>query len=289
MKFFIIFEEGVNLKKRYLITLILIIILLLIVFITFDFINITNYFPFTKNYDWLGVFSSIVGGLIGGLFTVLSIIISIDNEKEANKNRLIEEKKQSGYSYLVFDNKPIKIKISLNKFIDLKFFEERINIVIAENVSVDNSCYLEFELSFKNINANYPSAAVVNKLILLYDFIESENKTLYNKEIEFHHFSTSYKPVTLKNKNIISFKCIALINLNQLDDIKEKLVNSNKIDILADIAFVNPNNVITQGQFRSNLLKINCDVKKINYNEIYNEYSSINTYFDIDKIDYIFK
>ena len=287
-------------KKGYLITLILIIILLLIVFITFDFINITNYFPFTKNYDWLGVFSSIVGGLVGGLFTVLSILISTNNEKEANEKRLIEEKeanekrlieekKQNGYSYLVFDNKPIKIKISLNKFIDLKLFEKRINIVIAENVSVDNSCYLEFELSFKNINTNYPSAAVVNKLILLYDFIESENKTLHNKKIEFHHFSTSYKPVTLKNKNIITFKCIALINSNQLDDIKEKLVNSNKIDILADMAFVNPNNVITQGQFRSNLLKINYDVKKINSNEIYNEYSSINTYFDIDKIDYISK
>ena len=266
-------------KKNSLIVFSLIIIVLLIICVVFDFINITYYLPFTKNYDWLGVFSAIIGGLIGGLFTFLSISISIDNEKKANEERLIEEKKQKGYSYLVFDNKPIKIKIPMDSFINLKFLEKNINIVIADNVIADNANYIEFELSFKNMNSNYPSAAVVHKLNLLYDSFESENKTSYRKNIEFNHFSTSYKPITLKNGNKVAFKCIALINSNQLEDIKENLVNSNKIDILVDIAFANPNNVITQGKFRSNLLKIDS-------NEIYNEYNSINTYFDIDKIDY---
>lgn len=277
--------------KKYVIFLCSFILLVIGETVIFDFIGITKYFPFTRNYDWLNIISAVIGGLLGGLFTFLGVFLSIKNEKENNKKRLIEEKKQDGYSYLVFDNNPAKISVALDSLINVSEIEDITNIVISKNVKADCTQYIEFELAFKNINMNFPSAVEVNKIILLYNSCEKDNKTIFNNIIEFCGYLTSYKPITLKNDNIVAFKCIALINANQLKNIQKNLIDSKRVDIIANISFLNPNNVVTTGKFSTNLQKNNhkeIGNKDINgSNKICIEYSSITNYFIIDKIEYI--
>lgn len=277
--------------RKYVISVSILILLVIGGAIVTDFIDITKYLPFTKNYDWLNVVSAVIGGLIGGLFTFLGISLSIKNERKNNQERLIEDKKQNGYSYLVFDNNPIKITIALDSLINVQEIKNDTNLVIAENVKADCTQYIEFELSFKNINTNFPSAVGVNKITLLYNSCEKDNKIIFNDIMEFTGYSISFKPITLKNDNTIAFKCTALINSDQLNNIKTNLINSERIDVKADISFLNPNNIITRGIFSSNLQRNNHkkigNKNNLGSNKICNEYSSINNYFIIDKIDYI--
>ena len=54
-----------------------------------DFTNITQYFPFSHNYDWISFGGSFLGGIIGGLATFGGVYFSLKSQKEADdeKNR----------------------------------------------------------------------------------------------------------------------------------------------------------------------------------------------------------
>ncbi len=98
-------------KKILLITVIL--IFPIIIFAILDFINITNYLPFTDRYDWLAFIGAAIGGIIGGLFTYIGVKITIEDNKrihelENQKNVLPLIKLENieydyKYKYISFD------------------------------------------------------------------------------------------------------------------------------------------------------------------------------------------
>ena len=75
--------------KKAIIRLIVFAVLVIILTIILDFIDITQYFPFSHNYDWISFGGSFLGGIIGGLATFGGVYFSLKSQKEADdeKNR----------------------------------------------------------------------------------------------------------------------------------------------------------------------------------------------------------
>lgn len=264
---------------------------ILVLILIFDFINISNYIPFTREFDWLNLLGAIVGGLIGAIGTFLGIYITIENERENNKKAEIDEKKRNGYSYVTFSNTPITIKFHLDSNTGIHNSGDYYSILIGENVNVEYTNFFDFDLEFLNLNSNLVSGAIVNKITLLFNDENKNNLTLYKDYIDLFNYDNKYKKITIKGKDIFAFSSRALINDKALDKIINKLIPSKKMDIIADISFINPNGIITRGNFRANLLLKNSKKegtdKNIGSNKITNLYNADNTYLTIDEIKYV--
>ncbi len=264
-------------------------ILLLILF--FDFININNYIPFTRDFDWLNLLGAIVGGLIGSIGTFLGIYLTIENERENNKKKEVDEKKRNGYSYITFSENPIKIKVHLDSNTGIQNSGDYYSMLIGENVNAELTKFIDLEFEFLNLNSNIASGVMVNKVTLLFSDEDIDNRTSYKNYIDLYKYDDKYKKITIKGKDIFGFSSRALINDETLDKIKKQLISSNKMDIIADVSFINPNGIITRGNFRANLklrsTKKEGSDKNIGSNKIINTYNANNTYLTIEEIIYV--
>lgn len=173
-------ENESIIKIIKIVSIVIVIILLIIIFL--DYFNIRSIFPFnqlTIQYDWLGVVAAIIGGLLSAVGTYIGIILTLENERENNEKKDIEERKRNGYSYLTFTNNPIILTISLDSIIWQ--LNDKQNILIGTNVRVGGNNYLDIELNFKNLNNNYPSAALIEDMLIQYDFNFENNKKILTK------------------------------------------------------------------------------------------------------------
>lgn len=168
--------------------------------------------------------------------------------------------------------------------------KEYISLVIGKNVEANLCNYCEFEFSFENKNKKSPSHVMVENIKILYDNYEKNNQNQYKKILELIGYNTSFKSVTLIKDDIVSFKCIALLNDEEFKNLKSKLVESKKIDIISSIKFINPSGVVTSGEFKSNLMQSATimigDKKAKGSNKVLLNYDAVNTYFDFNKIEY---
>lgn len=283
-------ENESIIKIIKIVSIVIVIILLIIIFL--DYFNIRSIFPFnqlTIQYDWLGVVAAIIGGLLSAVGTYIGIILTLENERENNEKKDIEERKRNGYSYLTFTNNPIILTISLDSIIWQ--LNDKQNILIGTNVRVDGNNYLDIELNFKNLNNNYPSAALIEDMLIQYDFNFENNKKNFNKSLFLKGYNKEYKSVTIKNNESVDFSSKALINKNELEELVDFLVKSEFIDVTLNIKFANANGVVTYGQYMAELKKENSikigtekcqgsNKEKINY-------VAENTYFIIKNIEYM--
>ena len=268
------------------------IIALLLATILLDYLNIRNIFPFnhlTSQYDWFGIIGAIIGGLIGAVSTYIGIALIIKNEREVNKKKDIEERKRVGYSYLTLSDYPLTLKIALDSILTGNLDQNQ-NTLIAENVNAVGANYFDIELNFKNINNNYPTAVMVDDIEIAFDSEVENNIKMYKKILRLYGYKKVYSPLTVKNNEIIAFESRALINKKQLEEIKLHLLNSQFIDITANVNFINANGVVTSGKFSANLIKDNNvklgSSKRLGSNKEKIKYKAENTYLILKNIDY---
>lgn len=275
----------------YIIITLLIILAIILCVIYLDLININKYLCFSKSYDWLGFIGAIVGGLVSAVVTFLSLYISFNHERKIRENEDKNNSKREGYSYATLVEKPLEIVISEDSITSLDNIKDYYCILYGENVMANMSNYIDIILSLKNINKNYPSGAILKKINLIFNPKIINNNIIYKDSISLTGIDTKYKKLTLRNSEEFSFCSRALINNNDLKLIVDKLVNSDTIDIKAEIDLVNPNGVITSASYSANLIleKTNKKGAKniLGSNKIILKYNSENTYLMINKIDYI--
>ena len=280
-----------NMIKKVIFIFTVITVIIAITILLFDFINITKYIPFTRDFDWLNLLGAILGGLIGSIGTFLGIYLTIENEREINKKKEIDEKKRNGYSYITFSENPVKIKIHLDSNTGIHNSGDYYSMLIGENVNAEFTKYIDLEFEFLNLNSNIASGVIVNKVRLLFGDEDRDNLTLFKNFIDLYKYDDKYKKITIKGKNIFGFSSRALINDETLDKINNHLIPSKKMDIIADVSFINPNGIITRGNFRANLKLKNTKKegsnKNIGSNKITNIYNADNTYLTIEKIIYV--
>lgn len=277
--------------KKFIRYSVIIVLCLLIIILIFDFINITNFIPFTREFDWLNLLGAIIGGVIGAAGTFLGLFLTIKNEQEARREEEINKMKREGYSYITFGDNPFTIEVSLDSVTSIANVEDYYSILLSENVDAEYAYFCKMTFEFDVVNDKYPTGVVVNDLKISFDSRKENNKTVY-KEIEFFKgYDKKYKKITLKNRSILSFTSMVLINKKLLDKIKEKLITSEKIDIIATMSFVNSNGVITHGNFSANLVldekTIVGDKNNLGSNKVTNSYKASNTYLTINEIEYI--
>lgn len=275
-----------------IISFIIIIAILILVTVVLDYINIRNIFPldqFTSQYDWFGIIGAIVGGLIGGLSTYIGIYFTIKNEQEENRKRDIDDRKRKGYSYLTFTDSPLTLIIAIDS-VSTENLDQTQNILMGKDVKVNGANYFDIELNFKNLNDNYPTAVILNNMEILYDAEVKDNRKIYKETLFLSCSNKEYKPLTMMNDGIVAFLSRALVNNKQMDNIKQYLLNSRFIDIMANISFNNANGVVTTGRFSANLIKENNtkigNDNCLGSNKEKMNYKAENTYLMIENVDY---
>lgn len=265
---------------------------IMIIFLTvvMDFMNITQYFSFTNNYDWLSIIGAIVGGLIGAVGTFLGIYFTLKSEQEENEKRQIEERKRDGYSHLIYSDEPLCITLSLDSRTSIGNIIEYYNVLVDEDTNIDYSYFCDIELSFVNMNNNYPSGAKINNMIIIYKEDVTKKERCYKELVDLKAYNPEYKFLTIKNQKNIAFITKCLIGEKLLESFKKDLRESKNIDIKADIEFINPYGVTTKGSFTANLIQE--DVESLGEKEIIGsnklkiKYKALNTYFIINEIGY---
>lgn len=284
-------NENKNIT-RIIVLFSIIIIVLLLATVLFDYFNIRNVFPFnqlTSQYDWFGIIGAIIGGLIGAVSTYIGIALTIKNEREVNEKKDIEERKRLGYSYLTLSDSPLTLKIALDSILTGNL-EQNHNVLIGENVDIVGANYFDIEFNFKNINNNYPTAVMIDDIEIVYDSEVKNNIKMYRKNLHLYGYKKVYSPITVKNNKIVAFESRALINKEQLKNIKTYLLTSQFIDIITNVNFINANGVVTSGKFSANLIKNNNlklgSSKRVGSNKEKINYKAENTYLILKNIDY---
>ena len=277
---------------RIIVIFSIIIIILLLATVLLDYFNLRNIFPFnqlTSQYDWFGIIGAIIGGLIGAVSTYIGIALTIKNEREVNEKKDIEERKRLGYSYLTLSDSPLTLKIALDSILTGNL-EQNHNVLIGENVDIVGANYFDIEFNFKNINNNYPTAVMIDDIEIVYDSEVENNIKMYRKNLHLYGYKKVYSPITVKNNEIVAFESRALINKEQLENIKTYLLTSQFIDIITNVNFINANGVVTSGKFSANLIKDNNvklgSSKRLGSNKEKIKYKAENTYLILKNIDY---
>lgn len=285
-------NKSEKIIKKIIIFFSIMIAILLLGTLLFDYFNLRKYYPFnrfTTQYDWLGIIGAIIGGLIGAVGTYIGIHLTIKNEHEENKKKDTEERKRNGYSYLTFTDNPINLKISLDSILTGNLDNTQ-SYLIGENVIVQGANYFNIEFSFKCINNCFPTAVLLEDMKIFYDSVVKDNRKYFSKAVCLKGYKKDYKPITMKNDCTIAFGSEAMVNKEQHNELKQYLINSEYVDIITNIKFINANGVVTSGEFRANLIK-DVSVKLGNKNNFGSNkekitYKAEDTYLIVRKVDY---
>ena len=280
-------KKNTNIEIKKIICILIVTILFLIVT---DLIDITQYIPLSKNYDWLGICNAIIGGILGAIATLIGVYKTINYEKERDKKQELENRKNNYYSYLTFSKQPIKITISLDSITNISNIKNQ-NILIGKNVEITSPNYFDIELNFNMLNNIFPSSVALNKLTINYGDKNSYNEINFDSSESFYKYSKGYNKITIKNERTVAFVSRCLINNRTKDKLSEDLKQSKHIDIITDISFLNPSKIVTKGIFNvnleiSNIEKIG-DPKNLGSNKLEITYNSTNTYFLIEDIYHV--
>ena len=132
---------------------------------------------------------------------------------------------------------------------------------------------------------------MIEELELVYGSKIIDNNKQYEKFLNLYGYQKGYKPITVKNTNVVAFKSLAMINQKQLNDLEKYLINSEFIDVIVSIKFINANGIITEGKYSANLIKKN-NIKLGNErnrgsNKVKIFYGAENTYLIVEDIDYM--
>lgn len=278
--------------KNIIVFFSVIIIVVLIVTVLLDFFNIRNIFPFdqlTNQYDWFGIIGAVIGGLVGAVGTYIGIELTIKNEREENKKRDIEERKRTGYSYLTLADYPVTLKIAMDS-VSSGNLDQTQNVLVGKNVNIVGANYFDIELNFKNLNNNYPTAALLIDMEIDFDFKMENNKREYYKRILLNGYNEKYKRLTIKNNDVVSFESRALIDQKDFKNLKEYLLDSSLIGITTNVNFINANGVVTSGNFKANLLKYESkkigSEKCLGSNKEKIDYEAKDTYLTVKNVGY---
>jgi len=185
------------LKKNGMIFLVIftIIVLISILTIPINVYIIDNFFK-SGNNDWIGYLGNIVGGVLGGMFTLLGVKFAFNLEKKKAYIEGIPEK------IIILDK--IKSKISVHKF-------DKLNIIVPESFQESGET--------KAINSLEAAIASTQKNIDLI-LIEKQNISEDSSKIDIDIYVSIVKYIS----------CIEIIAY-QLKELKDCFINSKNNDI----------------------------------------------------------
>lgn len=150
-----ILSKRVSWKHSYFLKLFYFILFNIIFLIILDLIDIRQYINFSIEYDWLNFYGAILGGLLGGLLTMIGVSESLKFQKESDKvfQRLnvipifkYNVKKDSeiiAFSYQSLDDS----KFTLDPNITIRW---RVNLSI-KNIGIGHARKIEYAIRKNNV------------------------------------------------------------------------------------------------------------------------------------------
>lgn len=175
--------------KKYILIIIITSLIFLSMVLVLDITNITQYIPFSKQYDWLGFVGTYVGSILGSVITLFGVYqtIKYEKEKDFEKNQL--NNKPYFYNidpYGKYDPKEV-IYFILSE--DASFNNKKKSKQLAIIKNTDNAILIVDHISINNIKY-YPAMGEVidkNQVACLEIYsnndIELKEINLYVKDI----------------------------------------------------------------------------------------------------------
>ena len=166
--------------KKYISTIIIISLIFLLIVLVLDISNITQYIPFSKQYDWLGFIGTYIGSVLGSVITLFGVYqtIKYEKEKDDEKNKL--------------DNKPYFYNIdpmseydykNTKQFIlseDASYKDKKYSEQLAIIKNTDNAILIIDHVSINDINYYPAMGEVIDKNQMVYLEIFSNNEIKIN-------------------------------------------------------------------------------------------------------------
>lgn len=159
--------KGVIVIKNAIMGLIGFAVLVILLTMVLDFTNITQYFPFSHNYDWISFGGSFLGGIIGGLATFGGVYFSLKSQKEADD----EKNRQAVIPVMEY-------KISYDKA-DFDNSSGQLNGEVIPHINVEGATYDgESEKWYFNLIAENIGLGSAQITEITFDFKENETENI---------------------------------------------------------------------------------------------------------------
>lgn len=197
--------------KKYILIIVTISIMFLMILFILDLTDITQYIPFSKQYDQLGFVGTYVGSLLGSVITLFGVYqtIKYEKEKDFEKNQL----KNKPYFYNIdfygkYDPKEV-IYFILSEDASLNNKKKSKQLAIIKNT--DNAILIVDHISINSINYYPAIGEVIDKnqvaCIEIYsnNDIELRDIKLYVKDIIGNRYNYMLEYST-KEKKIVGLK-----------------------------------------------------------------------------------
>jgi hypothetical protein len=278
-----IFLKGL-LKDKYFITFI--IFTIIVPAIASGIVSINNFmwFDMVKSNDWIGFIGSYLGAIIGGLFTLLGVLLTLKNQQEQNEELANIQKEQENNLFMYqFENtlfrlisfqkdstKEMKIEVDVNEYfqgfpafewvskeatslyneiIDNEFKDFDIEINIHIEYFVINTVFKELYSKYQNSLAHYYRS--------LLHILKSINNTIQDPHLKEKYISILRSQISQEELKLIYYFSISLDELNELMLVVKESAFFNTTD---KTILINP----THYKFLIN----NNEFKNYNYDEI---------------------
>ncbi|MBR6504508.1 MAG: hypothetical protein IKT41_02130 [Clostridia bacterium] len=197
--------------KKYILIIVTMSIMFLMILFILDLTNITQYIPFSKQYDWLGFVGTYIGSILGSAVTLFGVYetIKYEKEKDFEKNQL--NNKPYFYNidpYGKYDPKEV-IEFILSE--DASYNNKKKSKMLAIIKNTDNAILIVERILINNINYYPAMGEVIDKnqtaCLEIYsnNDIELKDIKLYVKDIigNLYTYSLEYN---VKEDKIIQLK-----------------------------------------------------------------------------------
>lgn len=166
--------------KKYILTIIIISLIFLLIVFILDMSNITQYIPFSKQYDWLGFVGTYIGSILGSIITLFGVYqtIKYEKEKDIDENKL--DNKPYFYNIDPFSNYDYENTMQFILSEDASYKDKNYSEQLAIIKNTDNAILIIDHISINDINYYPAMGEVIDKNQMVYLEIFSNNEIEVN-------------------------------------------------------------------------------------------------------------
>lgn len=166
--------------KKYILTIIIISLIFLLIVFILDMSNITQYNPFSKQYDWLGFVGTYIGSILGSIITLFGVYqtIKYEKEKDIDENKL--DNKPYFYNIDPFSNYDYENTMQFILSEDASYKDKNYSEQLAIIKNTDNAILIIDHISINDINYYPAMGEVIDKNQMVYLEIFSNNEIEVN-------------------------------------------------------------------------------------------------------------